>query len=180
MNKKYNIIYADPPWKFKPIGWVNRDRQKNKREPEKYYDTMTLEDICDLPVRNITDKNCYLFMWTTSPFLEKSFSVMSAWGFEYKTVGFVWVKSNNDGTLFKGLGNYTRANAEICLIGKRGLGTDIFDRNIMNTQILPRERHSKKPDKFRDDIVKLCGNVPKIELFAREKFDGWDYYGNEL
>jgi len=174
-KKKYNIIYADPPWSFKHYS----DKGKG-RAPDNYYKCQNLQDIKDLPIQNITADNCVLFMWVTYPFLEKSFEVLKAWGFTYKTVGFTWVKKNKKAdSLFWGMGYWTRSNAEICIIATKGKITRQSSsvHQIINT---PIEEHSKKPSITRERIIELVGDLPKIELFARQAPKGWDVWGNEV
>jgi len=174
-KKKYNIIYADPPWSFKHYS----DKGKG-RAPDNYYKCQNLQDIKDLPIQNLADDNCVLFMWVTYPFLEKSFEVLKAWGFKYKTVGFTWVKKNKKAdSLFWGMGYWTRSNAEICIIATKG---KITRQSSSVHQIIetPIEEHSKKPDCTKDRIIKLVGDLPRIELFARNKTKGWDVWGNEV
>jgi len=141
---------------------------------------MKLPDICALPVADIAADDCALFLWATYPNLQQAFEVIKAWGFTYKTVAFTWVKRNKKSPgWFTGLGYWTRANAEICLLATRGQPKRISKsvRQIIDT---PIERHSKKPGEARNRIVELMGNVPRIEMFAREKSDGWDVFGNEV
>ena len=174
-KKKYNIIYADPPWSFKHYS----DKGKG-RAPDNYYKCQNLQDIKDLPIEDLADENCVLFMWVTYPFLQKSFEVIKAWGFEYKTVGFTWVKKNKKAdSWFWGMGYWTRSNAEICLIATKG---KITRQSSSVHQIIdtPIEEHSKKPDITRERIIELVGKLPRIELFARQKRKGWDVYGNEI
>lgn len=174
-KKKYSIIYADPPWAFK-----NYSDKGKGRSSENHYKCLSLKDIKNLPVEDLAADNCVLFIWVTFPFLEKGFEVIKAWGFQYKTVGYVWVKRNkkSDGW-FWGLGYWTRSNAEVCLIATKG---SITRQSSSVHQIIdtPVEGHSKKPDIVREKIVKLCGDIPRIELFARQKTDGWDVWGNEV
>ena len=114
-DKKYDVIYADPPWSYRDKALAG-DRGAGCK-----YDVMSLEDIKKLPVKDLAEEDCALFMWVTMPFLEEAFAVMRAWGFEYKTCAFTWVKQNKKAdTLFWGMGNWTRANAELCLLGVRG------------------------------------------------------------
>lgn len=171
-NKKYQIIYADPPWQYK--------RKAGQGIASDHYPTMSLQEICNLPVGNLADKNCALFLWVTFPQLREGLSVIQAWGFQYKTVAFVWVKQNKKAdTLFLGLGHWTRSNAEICLLATRGTirRKSAYVRHIILSHI---EKHSKKPDEARDRIVELIGDVPRIELFARQTTPGWDVWGNEI
>jgi len=141
---------------------------------------MQLSDICALPVGDIADKDCALFLWVTYPNLREAFAVIDAWGFEYKTVAFTWVKRNKkSSSFFVGMGHWTRANAELCLLATKGKPKRISKsvRQIIDT---PIERHSKKPDVARERIVELLGDIPRIELFAREKTENWDVFGNEV
>ena len=175
IDKKYNIIYADPPWNFKHYS----DKGKG-RSPENHYKCQSLNDIKNLPISDLADDNCVLFMWVTFPFLEKGLEVIKSWGFTYKTVGFNWVKKNKvSDSWFWGMGYWTRSNSEICMIATKG---SITRQSASVHQIIdtPIEAHSKKPNITRDKIVELCGDIPRIELFAREKVDGWDAWGNEV
>lgn len=141
---------------------------------------MNIDDICNLPVKNIASENCVLFLWVTFPTLLDSFKVIEAWGFNYKTVAFVWVKHNKKApTLFWGMGFWTRANAEICLLATKGKPKRISAK-VHQVIISPIEEHSKKPNEIRKRIVNLIGDLPRIELFARQKTDGWDVWGNEV
>jgi len=174
-SNKYQIVYADPPWSYRTWSKKGADRSA-----ESHYPTMDLQDICTLPVADIADKDAVLFLWVTFPNLQEGLEVIKAWGFEYKTVAFTWVKRNKiSDSWFVGLGHWTRANAEICLLATRGKPKRVSKvvRQIIDT---PIERHSKKPDEVRNLIVELMGNVPRIELFAREQTQGWDVFGNEV
>lgn len=150
------------------------------RSAESHYPTMTIQDICNLQVDKIADKNCVLFMWMTFPTLVEGLKVLEAWGFNYKTVAFVWIKQNKKTpTLFWGLGFWTRANAEICILAVKGTPKRISAK-VHQVIISPIEEHSKKPDETRKRIVELLGDLPRIELFARQKTKGWDVWGNEV
>lgn len=176
-DRKYNIIYADPPWNY------NDKRKWNKKlhgGAFSHYQTMKPKDIENLPVRNIASENCMLFLWVTFPCLKDGLKVIESWGFKYKTLGFSWIKTNkNSGTPFFGIGYYTKSNCEVCLIGVKGKPIKASN-GVSSVIISPREEHSKKPDEARKRIVELCGDVPRIELFARQEFDGWDCWGNEV
>jgi N6-adenosine-specific RNA methylase IME4 len=172
MNEKYNIIYADPPWKY--------ERSKVEGSAEDHYPVMEIEDICNLPIADITDKDAVLFLWATFPKLPEALRVIDAWGFKYKSVGFVWIKKNRKADSFYfGLGFWTRGNAEICLLATKGHPhrKSAFVHQLI---VSPIEYHSKKPDIARDKIVELLGDLPRIELFARDKTSGWDVWGNEI
>ena len=141
---------------------------------------MSADDICSLPVADIAEDNCVLFLWVTFPNLQESLRVIKAWGFEYRTVAFVWVKRNKKAVnWFMGLGYWTRANAEICLLAVKGKPKRI-SKSVRQVIDSPIERHSKKPDETRERIVELMGDLPRIELFARQKTDGWEVWGNEV
>ena len=169
--KKYNIIYADPPWKY---------QQKNLQgAAEKHYSTMNMKDLCALPVEQLSDKDCVLFLWATFPMLAEALQLIKSWGIKYKTVAFVWLKQNKKSpTWFFGLGFWTRGNAEICLLAVRGKPKR-KSAGVHQFIISPIEKQSKKPDETRDRIVELMGDVPRIELFARQHTSGWDGWGNE-
>ena len=173
-QSKYSIIYADPPWTY-------RDKAlAGKRGACCKYPVMTLDDICALPVETITCKNCYLFLWVTMPKLNECWKVITAWGFTYKTCAFVWVKTNKiKPTLFWGMGRWTRANAELCLLATKGKPKRM-SATVHSVVISPVREHSRKPDEIKNKIVTLCGNLPRIELFARQHTKGWDCWGNEI
>lgn len=181
---KYNLIYADPPWRFK--NWsmkelVERGEKWARRMGRSPYDVMTTADICRLPVADLAAKNSILFMWATYPKLADALEVIRAWGFEYKTVGFTWVKQNKSGVGFHfGLGYHTRGNPEICLLSTRGKGLRRVDNSVPNLLIEPVGEHSKKPMEARYRIERLYGNLPRIELFARQRIDGWAAWGNQV
>ena len=141
---------------------------------------MSADDICSLPVADIAEDNCVLFLWVTFPNLQESLRVIKAWGFEYRTVAFVWVKRNKKAiNWFMGLGYWTRANSEICLLAVKGKPKRV-SKSVRQIIDSPIERHSKKPDETRERIIDLMGDLPRIELFARQKTDGWDVWGNEV
>lgn len=173
--KKYSIIYADPPWRYKVYS-----QKGHGRSAESHYPTMALEDIRALPVGTLAADDCVLFLWTTIPLLHDCFSVMRAWGFSYKTVAFVWIKQNRKSdSLFWGMGHWTRGNAEICLLATKGHPKRKSNR-VHQFIISPLRGHSQKPDEARNKIIELVGDLPRVELFAREKADGWDAWGNEV
>lgn len=171
-QKKYSIIYADPPWRY--------EMKKGQGVAENHYSTMGIEEICGLPVQEICAKDCVLFLWVTFPQLPEAFKVIKAWGFCYKTVAFVWIKQNRSGKgYFFGLGYWTRSNAEICLLAVKGKPKRI-SRKVFQLIFSPLQEHSKKPAEARVRIVELMGNLPRIELFARQQSPGWDVWGNEV
>jgi len=175
-EKRYSIIYADPPWSFN----VWSDKGKG-RSADRHYPTMRKADIQKLPVPKICEKDSVLLLWVTAPCLIEGIELIEAWGFTYKTVAFTWVKQNmNSDGIFKGMGYYTRANAEFCLLATRGKVLERKSRSVSSVVISHLEGHSKKPDKVRERIVELFGDIPRIELFARQHAVGWDCWGNEV
>lgn len=171
----YSIIYADPPWDFRGY-----DLKKEARYVGNKYEVQGIEWIKSLSVADISADDCILFLWVTMPKLNEVMAVIEAWGFEYKTVAFTWVKRNKKSpSWFWGMGRWTRSNAELCLIATKGNPKRI-SASVHSVIESPIEGHSKKPDEVRERIVQLCGDVPRIELFAREKVAGWDAWGNEI
>lgn len=191
MCKKYSIVYADPPWKYANRREIRKDGKKARRGfgASSFYNVLSEEDICSLNVEDICEDNAALFMWATWPRLDSALKTITAWGFEYKTVAFVWVKTclKTPDKPFFGVGYYTKSNTEICMLGVRGRMP--VDSNKVS-QILvaephPRDAagkiiHSKKPDEVRDCIDQLYPHGNRIELFARESIPGWDVWGDEV
>lgn len=170
--QKYQVIYADPPWDYQQC--------RLSGSAKKHYPTMRIEELCALPVAEIADRDCALFLWATFPQLPEALRLIQAWGFMYKTVAFVWLKQNRKAlTWFYGLGFWTRSNAEICLLATKG-HPKRQSAGIHQLIISPVEQHSKKPDEVREKIAALMGDVPRIELFARQQTPGWDVWGNEV
>ena len=175
-KKKYNIIYADPAWNF--INWSKDPNVKGN--PNKHYKTMSIEGIKKLPVKEIADDNCILFLWVTDPLLNLQIPVIESWGFKFRTVGFYWIKKNkSNDNFFKGMGYWGRSNIEQCLLATKGRIKRI-GANVDKLVVSERREHSRKPDCIRHKIIELCGDLPRIELFARQKADGWDNWGNEI
>ncbi len=178
--KKYQIIYADPPWHYE-----NYSNQWHKDNPESrwvgnHYDTLSVKDICALPISALADKGCALFLWTTPPCLIEATKVLDAWGFKYKTKAFCWVKQNKVSMgLFTGMGYWTRSNTEDCWLATKGHPKRI-DASVHQVIMSPVQGHSHKPSITREKIVQLMGDLPRIELFARQKVEGWDCWGNEV
>lgn len=184
---KYSIIYADPPWSY---------NDKNcSGACERYYKTMSIIDICKLPIDNLANKDAVLFLWATYPQLENAFKLIKAWGFTYKSIAFQWIKLNRGAKIenlqittikdliksscFFGLGRWTRGNSECCLIAVKGKPKRI-SASVGQLIFAPLTRHSAKPPETREKILQLMGNLPRIELFARQQVDGWDCWGNEV
>jgi len=175
MNR-YKIIYADPGWTYKT--WSGKG---NGRSAGNHYLTMTIEEIHSLPVHKIACKDSVLLLWTTMPLLREGIETIECWGFTYKTCAFTWVKKNkNTDSWFLGLGYYTRSNAELCLLGTRGSPLKRRSKSVRSVIATHRGAHSKKPHIVRDKIVELFGDLPRMELFARERVPGWDSLGYEV
>lgn len=175
-DRRYKIIYADPPWQYKTYS-----KKGKGRSAESHYPTMCKEDIQAIPIDNIADKDSVLFLWVTAPCLLEGIELIEKWGFTYKTVAFTWVKKNKKkDSIFIGMGYYTRANAEYCLLATRGKVLKRISHSVSSVVITPIEEHSKKPNIVRERIVALFGDLPRIELFARQHVDGWDCWGNEV
>lgn len=174
MKKKYQIIYADPPWLFK-----NYNDEKATNWVGDHYGLMTTQDICKLPIREIVDNNCTLFIWGTWPKLPDCLEVIKAWGFTYKTLAFNWIKLNKNNSFFFGMGYWTRSNSEYCLLATKGRPKRISAK-VFSVIEYPRLKHSQKPPIIRDRIIQLVGDLPRIELFARQKTEGWDVWGDEV
>ena len=150
---------------------------------ERHYKTMPIEEIANMSqvINNIAATDSILFMWVTFPNLKEGLEIIKKWGFRYKTLGFSWTKLNkkNKKPCF-GIGFYTKSNCEVCLIGIKGKPGKIIRSNKVSSCIISERReHSRKPDEVRERIEQLVGNVPKIELFARQHVEGWDCWGNE-
>jgi N6-adenosine-specific RNA methylase IME4 len=187
-DPQFRVIYADPPWPYRK---AQLDDLGAARAVEKEYATMSIEDIAALPVATLAAPDAVLFMWATGPKLLQALRVMEAWGFEYRTIAFVWVKlTTKADKLFFGMGFYTRANAEIVLVGTRGRGCKRIDAGVPQIVLDPYDgpseepvavsigRHSEKPDEVRRRIERLYEG-PRIELFAREQVRDWTVWGNE-
>ncbi len=174
-DRKYNIIYADPPWEYKESG-------TGSRVVKSHYPTMNIEDIKSLPIPRICDDKSILFMWVTFPRLEQGLETINAWGFNYYGLAFDWVKTSKNGKPSWGMGYYTRQNTEVCLIGVKDKPNRIkpLVHDILSVVHSERRKHSQKPDCIRDYIVRICGDLPRIELFARQYATGWDCWGNEV
>ena len=151
MAEPYSVIYADPPWTF-----ATCSQQGKGRSAEAHYDCLTIPQIKEFfPLDGVAAENSVLFLWTTDPHLPMALEVMAAWGFLYKTIGFVWAKTTIDGSGFPiGTGYYTRANPEICLLGTRGKPQRL-SRSVRKLIVAPRREHSRKPDEAYTGIEAL-------------------------
>jgi N6-adenosine-specific RNA methylase IME4 len=174
---KYGVIYADPPWKFKC-----RSDKGLGRSAEAHYDCMRFEDLAEMPIADFAARDCALFLWVTDPLLPQGLELVEAWGFEYKTVAFDWVKLNkrakSDTSYFMGAGYWTRANSEKCLLATRGRPKRL-SCSVRRLVVDRLREHSRKPDVVRDRIEQLVAG-PYLELFARERKQGWESWCNQV
>jgi len=164
---KFRVIYADPPWRYSNV------MPEYFREQADHYPTMTVEDICNLPIKDNAQDNAVLFLWATSPILEDVFKVINAWGFNYKS-SFIWDKVKHN------MGHYNSVRHEFLLIATRGSCPPDNKKLFDSVQTIERQGHSRKPDMFREIIESLYLTGNKLHLFARENYKGWVNYGNEL
>ena len=176
VEMKYQLILADPPWHF-----AVRSEKGEGRSAKQHYDVMSLADICALPIADISESDSVCFMWVIDPMIEQGYQVMRAWGFTPKTVGFYWVKTNRKSPgFFTGLGYYTRANPEQCILGTREKGLPRKDKGVPRLIVAPRGEHSAKPVDAYERIERLFGEVSRVELFSRNNRPGWDAFGNQV
>lgn len=179
----YRVLYADPPWLFH--AWSQRGEDRGAVQ---HYGCMDLDAIKALPVGDVAAADAALFLWVVQPMLPEALSLIAAWGFTFKTVGYYWIKiKGGQDRLFyagddvkKGLGYHTRAGAEQCWIATRGRGYERLSQGEAQVVFSPLRQHSRKPDEIAESIVRLTGDVPKLELFARTRRPGWDAAGNEV
>lgn len=194
LSPPYGCIVADPPWHFRARTALQMSNWTSRRDAEKHYSVMGVDDIAALPVRDLAAKDCHLFLWITGPLLVegKHVAIMKAWGFKPSSVAFTWVKLKRshdamqlravplvEGDLHVGLGLTTRKNAEFCLLGRRG-NCKRMDRTIREIILSPVRQHSRKPDEFRARVDRYIGpDVRTVELFSRESWPQWDHWGLE-
>ena len=179
-DKKYNIIYADPAWDIQTGNSPQRIK-KGLKEIKDIYPTMSNQEIINLPVKDLAADDCILFLWMTDDRIPIVKELFSSWGFTYKTCGFTWVKVSSKGNIFYNLSRYTLKSTELCFIGIKGKLKNLKkSHKIKNLVFAERTVHSKKPDIIRKQIEEFCFDLPRIELFARQKTDGWDVWGNEV
>lgn len=176
-NKKYQLIFADPPWAFNN----KRTGGSMKSGAEQHYNTAEMHELCGIPVEDIADDNCVLLMWWVASMPKEALYLIEDWGFELKTMtAFVWDKLSSTGNKRHfGMGHWTRAGSECVLLATRGKPSRA-SAGVRSVISAPNTRHSKKPDIFYNEAVRLCGDVPRIELFARDIKTGWDAFGDEI
>lgn len=174
-NKKYNIIYADPPWRYSGGKGKNSSKWGNSLSS---YSCMKLKDLKKISVNTLADENCALFMWVTWPMYAEGLELIQSWGFKYKTCAFVWVKTYANNNPYCGMGYWTRSGSEYCLLAFRGELSRV-SKSVYQIIESPVKKHSEKPEEVKERIIKLLGDLPRIELFARKQTPGWDVWGNE-
>lgn len=182
-DAEYNVIYADCPWPFQNYSKKNVIPQRAKKQ---HYPAMTMEQLKALDVDRIAAKNCALLMWIVDPNLEQALDLAKAWGFEYKTIAFHWVKTEDDygqmsffpPAFRMSMGYYTRKEAETVLLFTKGKPKRI-SKGVRQVIAAPRRQHSRKPDEARDRVAALFGGK-RLEMFARQEFEGFDQFGNEV
>jgi N6-adenosine-specific RNA methylase IME4 len=174
--KRYNIIYADPPWEYR------NPRVQLNSGASAHYTTLPTHILKTLKVSNLALEQSVLFMWATAPIMKEALDVMQAWGYTYKTIAFTWIKETKEGCLFKsGPGYYTRSGSEFCLLGTRWrTPLERTSRSIPQLVFAPRTTHSEKPAVVRERITELYGELPRIELFSRHVVPGWDRHGFDM
>jgi site-specific DNA-methyltransferase (adenine-specific) len=177
--KKYKVIYADPAWEFKNS--VYQDNGRKDRLLNEQYPSMTKNELQQLSVKNIADKDCALFLWVTDSHLKEGIELMESWGFTYRTIVFIWKKITNKGNTYANVGAWTMKNCEICILGVKGNMLQYKKaNNIFQLIEAERTKHSKKPVEVIERIEMLFGDLSKIELFCRYPRKGWDVWGNEV
>lgn len=199
-TKKYQVIYADPPWKYpdsshtllagengKGGHWAGKTKDWNswnerpKGEFKKLYPSLTKEELFKLPVKDLLDKDAACFMWTTDMHLPQALEIMKSWGFTYKNIAFVWEKQTVNGNPVNLMAPWTLKSYEICIFGTKGAMRKYRkDKTIRQMVKAERTRHSAKPQEVADRIVRMFPDCPRIELFARDAKPGWDVWGNEI
>ena len=184
-NKKFDIIYADPPWDYN--GKLQFDKTSKSREEIDLsrkifistasfkYPTLKTSELMIIPIKEISKDDCLLFMWTTNPHLKQAVDLGQAWGFEYRTVAFVWDK------MIHNPGKYTLSNCELCLLFKRGrIPNPRGARNVQQLVRSPRREHSEKPIEVIQAIERMFPTQERIELFARREAKGWSTWGLDI
>lgn len=187
----YRALLVDPPWHFRARTVLQMSNWTSRRDAAKHYAVMGIDDIKAMPVKALAAKDAHLFLWTTGPCLRQAFEVIEAWGFRYSAVAFTWVKlkksfnanqlrilPTQEADLHVGLGLTTRKNAEFCLLARRG-NAHRNAKDVREIILAPVREHSRKPDEVRRRIERYCDG-PYVELFARERAEGWDAWGNEV
>jgi N6-adenosine-specific RNA methylase IME4 len=172
-TRQYGAVLCDPPWNFRTYSAAGEGRSASQ-----HYDCMDLPALAALPIGDVVAKDSVLFMWTTDPMLPQALTLIGQWGFTFKTVGFYWVKTTRSNSYHTGMGFWTRANPEICLLATRGHPRRLA-RDVRRLVVSGRREHSRKPDEVRDRIQRLVAG-PYLELFARETATGWDSWGLEV
>lgn len=174
----FRCIAADPPWRY--LTWSKKGMG---RSPERHYRTMTIDEIKALPVADVAAKDCVLLIWCVNPMLDVGIEVMRAWGFQFKTVGFCWAKMTPRSAPWMpkyhfGMGHWSRANVEVCLLGTRGK-PQRQSKSVRQLIVAPVREHSRKPDEFLPSVEQLVPG-PYLEMFSRSNRPGWTTVGDEV
>jgi len=180
ITSKYSLLYVDPPWSYNKysntkIDLGNKDRRITPYRP------MSLEELKELPIDNISEKDSILLLWTTGPHNDSALELIKEWGFNFTTWQYTWVKRNkNNYSYHRGYGHYTQSNLEICLLAKKGKGLKVLRHDIPQAYDGPPGDHSEKPHIFRQRAEQMFGDVTRLEGFARIKPDKWDVIGDDV
>lgn len=178
---EYQIVYADPPWHFSSKQLCSYEGQRFHSLDSREYKTASKQWLRRLPVEGILQEDAACFMWSTDAHIPEAIELMKSWGFEYKTVAFVWEKVSRKGTTLCTLGAWTLKSYEVCLLGTRGRMLKHKKSNRVRQKVVAvRERHSSKPQIVRSHIEDMFGELSRIELFARQKTPGWEVWGDEV
>ncbi|MGD9613777.1 MAG: MT-A70 family methyltransferase [Alphaproteobacteria bacterium] len=186
-RRHFAAVLADPPWHFRARSIDNRSQWRSRRDAEKFYNVLGIDDIVALPVQTLAAPDAHLFLWATGPCLPHAFRVIEAWGFRYSGIAFTWIKTKrkilagtpvNESGLHVGLGFTTRKNAEFCLLARRGNARRIA-KDVREVILSPVREHSRKPDEARARIERYCAG-PYLELFARDRRPGWEAWGDQV
>jgi len=174
-NPAYDIVYLDPPWDYKGQKQHSKPGLGDTGGAAVHYPTIPMKKMKEFPMKSILNNDALVYMWVTNPHLDQGIELLKSWGLKYSTVGFVWNKMRVNP------GFYTMSQCEVCLIAKNGkIPSPRGARNIRQYIEHPREKHSKKPDEARERIEQMFPTQKKVELFARQQYNGWDAWGNEV
>jgi len=175
LEGKYDIIYCDPPWSYRFTGMYDPGTGRVTSRADMHYPTMSFAELGELPVLELAADDCLLFLWSSGAVLDDMIQLGKKWGFQYVTVGFVWYKQR------KNTGHYTMSECEMVLIFKHGrIPKPRGARNVRQFLSQKHAGHSQKPSEIRERITQMFPSQRKLEMFARERADGWDAFGNEL
>lgn len=174
----YSAIAIDPPWEFETYSSKEQRRSiKGNRSADRHYDTMSIEEIAAMPVGHLASRHCILHLWVLSTLLDQGIRLMRHWGFQYKKIGFIWLKTTADGDPRMITGHWSRDEAEVCLLGTCGQPARL-NADVRQTFRAPLREHSRKPDEFYRRVERLSAG-PYADIFGRQQRPGWDVWGKE-